>query len=75
MYRRVRGWLEALIEFFKSLPENIPMSFVLIQHLEPQHKSALTEILSRETSLNIRQAKNNEKVRQGHVYVILRTPL
>ena len=46
------------------------MAFVLIQHLEPQHKSALSEILSREASLNIREATNNTKVEPSHVYVI-----
>jgi len=46
------------------------MAFVLIQHLEPQHKSALAEILSRETSLNVREAKNNMVVLPGNVYVI-----
>ena len=64
------GGLEALIALFKSLPKNINMAFVLIQHLEPQHKSALSEILSREASLNIREARNNTKVEPAHVYVI-----
>jgi len=64
------GGLEALIALFKSLPKNINMAFVLIQHLEPQHKSALSEILSRESSLNICEAKNNTKVESAHVYVI-----
>ncbi|MBF0485326.1 MAG: PAS domain-containing protein [Candidatus Omnitrophica bacterium] len=64
------GGLEALIAFFKFLPKNINMAFVLIQHLEPQHKSALSEILSRETSLNVREAENNTKIEPAHVYVI-----
>ncbi len=56
--------------FFTSLPKNLRMAFVLIQHLEPQHKSALAEILSRKTHINIREARNNLKVEPGHVYVI-----
>ena len=64
------GGLEALIAFFRSLPKNINMAFVLIQHLEPQHKSALSEILSRGSSLNIREAKNNTQLEPAHVYVI-----
>ena len=64
------GGLEALIAFFKSISQNINMAFVLVQHLEPQHKSALSEILSRETSLNIREAKNDTKIEPAHVYVI-----
>lgn len=64
------GGLEALIALLKFLPKNINMSFVLIQHLEPQHKSALAEILSRETLLDVREAKNNTKLEPSHVYVI-----
>ncbi|MBF0484463.1 MAG: PAS domain-containing protein [Candidatus Omnitrophica bacterium] len=64
------GGLRALIALLKFVPQNINMAFILIQHLEPQHKSALSEILSRETSLNIREAKNNTKIEAAHVYVI-----
>ncbi len=64
------GGLEALISLFNALPKDIDMAFVLIQHLEPQHKSALSEILSREAPLHIREAKNNAKVEPGRVYVI-----
>ncbi|MBF0477958.1 MAG: PAS domain-containing protein [Candidatus Omnitrophica bacterium] len=64
------GGLEALISFLKCLPKTTNMAYVLIQHLEPQHKSALSEILSRETILNVCEAKNNTKVEAGHVYVI-----
>jgi len=59
-----------LISLLKSLPKKIHMAFVLVQHLEPQHKSALTEILSRETPLQIREAKNNTTIEPAHVYVI-----
>ncbi|MDP2653183.1 MAG: chemotaxis protein CheB [Candidatus Omnitrophota bacterium] len=64
------GGLEALISLFNALPKNIDMAFVLIQHLEPLHKSALAEILSRGSSLNISEAKNNIKVEPAHVYII-----
>ncbi|MBF0522885.1 MAG: PAS domain-containing protein [Candidatus Omnitrophica bacterium] len=64
------GGLEALSVLFNSLPKNINMAFVLIQHLEPQHKSALADILSRETSLNIREAKNHTNIEPAHIYVI-----
>ncbi len=64
------GGLEALTTLLKFLPQNINMAFVLIQHLEPHHKSALAEILSREAFLNICEAKNNTKIEPGYVYVI-----
>jgi two-component system CheB/CheR fusion protein len=64
------GGLEALIQMLKALPGSINMAFVLVQHLEPHHKSILTEILARNTSLSIHEAKNNTKVKPGHIYVI-----
>ncbi len=64
------GGLDALTRFLRGLPKKTGMAFVLIQHLEPEHKSLLTEILSRETNLNIRQAENNLKVEPAHIYVI-----
>ena len=64
------GGLEALIALFNALPKNINMAFVLILHLEPQHKSALVEILSRETPLAICEARNNMKIEPSHAYII-----
>ncbi len=64
------GGLEALIALFKSFPKKTDLAFVLIQHLEPRHKSALVEILSRETVLEVREAKNNMAIRPACVHVI-----
>jgi chemotaxis response regulator CheB len=44
------GGLEAFTELLKHLPSDTGMAFVLIQHLDPQHKSSLAEILARSTS-------------------------
>ena len=41
------GGLEALQEFLTFLPSNTGMAFVIIQHLAPDHKSMLAEILSK----------------------------
>jgi len=64
------GGLEALIALFKNLPSDLDMAVVVIQHLEPQHKSALPEILARESSLKILEARHGLKVEQGTTYVI-----
>ncbi|MDD5668595.1 MAG: chemotaxis protein CheB [Candidatus Omnitrophica bacterium] len=64
------GGLKALISLFNALPKNINIAFVLIQHLEPLHKSVLSEIISRETFLTVCEAKNNTKIEPSHVYVI-----
>ena len=46
------------------------MGFVLVQHLDPQHDSALTTILQRATSLPLHEVTNNLRVEPNHVYVI-----
>ena len=46
------------------------MGFVLVQHLDPTHKSNLVEILQRKTKLPITEVKNNTRVEPSHIYVI-----
>jgi two-component system CheB/CheR fusion protein len=46
------------------------MAFVLVQHLEPKHKSMLADILSRQTSLSIVEATNDIAIEKNHIYVI-----
>jgi two-component system CheB/CheR fusion protein len=64
------GGLEAFTELLKHLPLDTGMGFVLVQHLDPQHESALTQLLTRATSLPVREATNNLRVEVNHVYVI-----
>ena len=48
------------------------MGFVLVQHLDPIHKSALPQILSRVTALPVQEATDNQPVEANHVYIIPR---
>ena len=64
------GGLEAFKLFLASLPTDTGMAFVLIQHLDPSHESMLTAILSRSTSMAVREVKHNMPVRPNHVFVI-----
>ncbi len=64
------GGLEAFTKLLEALPRDTGMGFVLVQHLDPDHESALTEILSRATSLPVREITNDERVRVNHIYVI-----
>ena len=64
------GGLEAFTELLKHLPLDTGMGFVLVQHLDPQHESALTHLLSRATSLPVREVTNNLRVEANHVYDI-----
>jgi len=64
------GGLEAFTELLKHLPVDTGLGFVLVQHLDPQHESALTQILARATSMPVREATNNLRVEANRVYII-----
>lgn len=46
------------------------MAFVVIQHLDPDHKGMLPELLQRTTTMPVAQAVNRTKVKPDCVYVI-----
>src|SRR4029077_5175258 len=64
------GGLDAITELVRNLPPDIEMSFVLVQHLDPGHESALTQILGRATSMPVSEATDNLPVEPHRIYVI-----
>ena len=64
------GGLEALEQFFRHAPDNTGMAFVLVQHLDPNHASLLTEILQRTTPMPVVEALDQIPVEPNRVYVI-----
>ncbi|WP_209402963.1 chemotaxis protein CheB [Pseudozobellia sp. WGM2] len=64
------GGLEAINAFFKNVPENCGLSFVLIQHLSPDYKSMMPELLAKHTRLTISRATNDTVLRPNCVYTI-----
>ena len=64
------GGLEAFTQLLSHLPIDIGMAFVLVQHLDPTHKSLLSEILSRTTQMPVREVQDGMVVEPNHVYVI-----
>ena len=64
------GGLEAFRELLAHLPLDTGMAFVLVQHLDPVHESALTQLLTRVTSLPVREVTHNLRVEANSVYII-----
>jgi len=64
------GGLEAFEQFFRHVPENCGMAFVLVQHLDPNHESILGQILQRTTSLPVLEAQDQMQVAPNNIYVI-----
>jgi two-component system CheB/CheR fusion protein len=64
------GGLEALQEFFKNLPENPGAAFVIVQHLSPDYKSLMDELLARYTDMKIHRVEDGMEVRENNVFLI-----
>ncbi len=64
------GGLEAISQLLAGIPDDSGMAYVIIQHLDPTHKSALVEILARRTSLPIQEVTEDIKAEPNHIYVI-----
>ncbi len=64
------GGLDALQELLHALPENLfGAAIIIAQHLSPQHKSILTELLAKKAPVPVVEAEDGMQVRAGHVYV------
>ena len=64
------GGLEAFSRLFERLPATTGMAFVVVQHLDPTHESALVDLLSRSTAMPVAEAADGVRVAPNHVYVI-----
>jgi len=66
------GGLAAFEAFFSGMPADIEtgMAFVLVQHLSPDHKSILPDIISRYTCMKVFEVTNGMEVKPNSVYVI-----
>ncbi|MGH7029088.1 MAG: chemotaxis protein CheB, partial [Stellaceae bacterium] len=64
------GGVEALGSFFRAVPADSGMAFVVVTHLAPDHDSLLAEILGRGTQMPVGNARDGEEVQAQHVYVL-----
>jgi two-component system CheB/CheR fusion protein len=64
------GGLEAFSALLARLPADTGMGFVLVQHLDPDHESALAKLLGRATSLPVHEVTDRLRVEPDQVYVI-----
>ena len=64
------GGLQALKTFFDNLPSNFNHAIVIVQHLSPDYKSLMVELLSKNTVLPIKEVTQAETIKPGNVYLI-----
>jgi len=64
------GGLRTLQTFFRALPADTGMSFVVVVHLSPEHKSVLAELLQPHTEMPVSQVEGRVEMQPDQVYVI-----
>ncbi|MES9930711.1 MAG: chemotaxis protein CheB [Candidatus Thiodiazotropha sp. 6PDIVS] len=64
------GGLEALERFFTHCPSDTGAAFVVVQHLSPDHKSMMIDLLGRYTSMKVVMVKNDMNLEADKVFLI-----
>ena len=63
------GGLTALSRVLTELPAHFPVALLVVQHLDPHHRSLMADILGRRTALRVKQAEEGDRFLPGTVYV------
>ena len=64
------GGLDALERFFQSLPDATGAAYVVIQHLSPDHKSMMANLLARHTGMPVVTVEHDMKIEADRVHLI-----
>ncbi len=64
------GGLEALERLFQHMPEDSGLTFIVVQHLSPDFKSLMNELLARHTNMLITVAEDGIVTEENHIYLI-----
>ena len=63
------GGLSALSRVIGALPAGFPAIMVVVQHLDPRHRSLMADILSRRTPLQVKQAEDGDRLKPATIYI------
>jgi two-component system chemotaxis response regulator CheB len=63
------GGLNALTQVLSALPADFPAAIVLVQHVDPRHRSLMAEILTRRTRLKVQEAGEGDHIAPGSVSI------
>lgn len=64
------GGVQALQSFFSSLPDHTGAAFVVVVHLDPEHRSEMPAIIAQRTKMPVVQVGRRDRLLADHVYVI-----
>jgi two-component system chemotaxis response regulator CheB len=63
------GGITALGQVLGELPADFPVPVLVVQHLDPRHRTVIADVLGRRTPITVKLAESEERVRHGVVYV------
>lgn len=63
------GGLNAVSQVVSGLPASFPAAILVVQHLDPNHRSLMADILRRRTSLQVKQAEEGDRLQPGTIYI------
>jgi two-component system chemotaxis response regulator CheB len=63
------GGLSALSRVLSELPSGFPASIVVVQHLDPRHRSLMAEIMEKRTVMKVKQAEEGDELKPGWIYI------
>lgn len=63
------GGLEALKGFFSNMPSDSNIAFVVIQHLDPKHKSIMGSLLSKFTNMSVMEVEDGMLIKPNGIYL------
>lgn len=64
------GGLEALERFFTGMPVHPKLAFLVVQHLSPDYKSHMVELLAKHTPLTVCEAADGAQIEPGNIYLL-----
>jgi two-component system, chemotaxis family, protein-glutamate methylesterase/glutaminase len=63
------GGVQALMKLVAALPADFALPVVIVQHVDPRHRSLLVEILSRRARLRVRHAEEGTILTVGDIFI------
>ncbi len=63
------GGFHSLCAVLEPIPADLPCGILVVQHISPDYKSVLAELLVKKTALRVQQARDGECVLPGTVYI------
>jgi two-component system chemotaxis response regulator CheB len=62
------GGIEALGYLLPNIPQDCRKTFLVVQHIAPSSDSSFIRLLSKQCSVNVREACNTEEIKPGTIY-------